>query len=516
MFFLFSCVKTHYFRNIYNSANDLLYATENFEEELFLKAHLHDGNVYILRDTWTVDTIDNTVSGTGEFYDFSRSVLNTGDFVIPIHNISVFETNKNLTEVINQRKAVLGILTGVEVIFGLYCITVPKACYGSCPTFYIDPEHNFHYADAEGFSNAILPSMEYGDIDALGNHKIKDKIFSITMKNEALETHCVNSVNILAYPLRAGERVYQSPDAEFFLCKSNYQLSRAITKDDDITQYLKYNDKNEWVIPADEDNMKSKTSVILEFDNTQNLASPGFILHFRQSLMTTFLLYSAYNHMGNRVGDFLAKMNSGQTIQNRFAFFREILGDIEIYIWDYENGDWVIQGSFYETGPIAINKQMIPLDQNQFGKDIRIKMILNEGLWKIDYAALTNIEKEVELEVLDPLEILVNNKPDRFALSKITDTTKHLISLPGNQWEFVFEMPDNHIDYELFLYSKGYYLSWIHRDWTASRDLYKLRQMLKNPRRYLRKQASEYKEYESKMEELFWNSRIDKNVFSNF
>ena len=33
---------------------------------------------------------------------------------------------------------------------------------------------NFHYADAEGFSNAIAPSMEYYDIDAINHQPISD------------------------------------------------------------------------------------------------------------------------------------------------------------------------------------------------------------------------------------------------------------------------------------------------------------------------------------------------------
>jgi len=76
---------------------------------------------------------------------------------------------------------------------------------------------NFQYADAEGFSNAIAPSLEYYDIDALNMKTILNKVFSITMNNEALETHCLNAAKLFAFPRKKDERMYQTSTNTFFI-----------------------------------------------------------------------------------------------------------------------------------------------------------------------------------------------------------------------------------------------------------------------------------------------------------
>ena len=118
---------------------------------------------------------------------------------IQIDSVAIFETNTKILDPEAKRIHELTILAAIDAALGLICVIVSKSCFGSCPTFYINSDDQFHYSDAEGFSNAIAPSMEYFDIDALNNPPITASKFSITMKNEALETHCVNDVKLLAH-----------------------------------------------------------------------------------------------------------------------------------------------------------------------------------------------------------------------------------------------------------------------------------------------------------------------------
>ena len=101
------------------------------------------------------------LTGTGSMYDFNRKVSFVGDVSVPLDSVALFETNVKIKDPEKSRIAALAILTGINVAAGIICIISPKTCYGSCPTFYINSDDDFHYSDAEGFSNAILPSMEY-------------------------------------------------------------------------------------------------------------------------------------------------------------------------------------------------------------------------------------------------------------------------------------------------------------------------------------------------------------------
>lgn len=509
--------KTYYFRSNYKDTNSLIHATNNIQTKPYLKAHLKNGDVCILRDSWIVDTITNVLTGTGTKYNFNRIKISEGSISIPIDSVAIFETNKKIKNPEAGRIAALSILAGLDVIAGIICISNPKACFGSCPTFYINENDNFHYADAEGFSNAISPSLEYYDIDALDNKPLFQNTFSITMKNEALETHCVNDVKLLAYPRKKGERVYQSPTNDFYLCENNYSLTHASANEGDITTLLKNEDRQERFSFSDENNLSSKEEVFLTFNNVKNADKLGLVLNFRQTLMTTYFIYSAMGYMGDEVGDIFAKMEMNKETKEKLkGGIKKELGNIDIYLWNEQKNDWELQNGVYETGPIAINRQFIPLQHLSSSSKIKLKLVMNKGLWRIDYVALTNIKDKVKPIEITPTNILNKGKVDNTALLEIKNPEKYLISMPGSEYKFNFTLPSADTDYELFLYSKGYYLEWMREHWLKDKDLLKLKQMVDNPKKYLMVEAKNYKRYETTMEHEFWNSKIDTKTFSYY
>jgi hypothetical protein len=509
--------KTYYFRSNYKDTNSLIHATNNIQTKPYLKAHLKNGDVCILRDSWIVDTVTNVLTGTGTKYNFNRIKISEGSISIPIDSVAIFETNKKIKNPEAGRIAALSILAGLDVIAGIICISNPKACFGSCPTFYINENDNFHYADAEGFSNAISPSLEYYDIDALDNKPLFQNTFSITMKNEALETHCVNDVKLLAYPRKKGERVYQSPTNDFYLCENNYSLTHASANEGDITTLLKNEDRQERFSFSDENNLSNKEEVFLSFNNVKNADKLGLVLNFRQTLMTTYFIYSAMGYMGDEVGDIFAKMEMNKETKEKLkGGIKKELGNIDIYLWNEQKNEWELQNGVYETGPIAFNRQFIPLDHLSSSSKIKLKLVMNKGLWRIDYVALTNIKDKVKPIEITPTNILNKGKVDNTALLEIKNPEKYLISMPGSEYKFNFTLPSADTDYELFLYSKGYYLEWMREHWLKDKDLLKLKQMVDNPKKYLMVEAKNYKRYETTMEHEFWNSKIDTKTFSYY
>ena len=134
----------------------------------------------------------------------------------------------------------------------------------------------------------------------------------------------------------------------------------------------------------------------------------------------------------------------------------------------------------------------------------------------MDYLALTNIKEKVKPLEIAPSSILDKGKIDHKALSSINDPKKYLISMPGSAYKFNFDLPKHTDDYELFLHTKGYYLEWMREHWIKDKNLLKLRQMVEQPKKYLRVEAEAYKRYETNMEQEFWNSKIDTKIFSYY
>jgi hypothetical protein len=293
-------------------------------------------------------------------------------------------------------------------------------------------------------------------------------------------------------------------------------LSNAKANEGNITTLLKNPDQEERFSLSDKDNLNSKEEIYLNFENVNNSKDLGLILHFRQTMMTTYLFYSAMGYMGDNVSEFFARLETDEKMRNKFDATTKDLGGIDCYIWNENTKTWMAQTKINETGPIAINKQFIPFHNPQAGAKVKIKLVLNKGLWRLDYTALTNIKKQVKPIELSPVSIYNKGKFDNKALYEINAPEKYLISMPGSEYKFNFNLPSNNIKHEFFLYSKGYYLEWMREHWIKDKDLLKLNQMVYNPKKFLKQEAKNYKQYESKMEQEFWNSKINTKTFSYY
>lgn len=484
------------------------------ESNTYLKAHYKNGNLTVFKDNWRVNREQKTVVGFGKTYDYQRNPLTYGEIIIPIDSIALFETNRKLNPSEVKGIGAITILTSINTAIGLFCLTNPKACFGSCPTFYTNHNDVVHNANAEGFSNAIAPSMAYADIDDLNASAPAGGSFNLFMKNEALETHCVENIQVLAVE-NAGGKVLHGTDQKFYASHKSLLPERARGPEGDILSTVSKFDLNERFSLADENNLNTKEELHFTFSNTDLDSDFGLSLGFRQTLMTTYFIYSAMGYMGDKVGHYFAEVErNGKAIHQLKNGIKKELGNIQVYVWDPDLADWVDHGGFYETGPIAVNQQVLKLKENFSNqKEIRLKLVLNQGLWRIDNVALATINKELTPTVLSPKN-MVKNESNPVDFASFMDENQRIISMPGDEYSFQFTMPEKGKEYALFLNSGGYYLEWMRDSWIQDKDLLTLRQMLVNPKKYLKKQASSFKEYEKTMEEVFWGSRLDTKTFS--
>ncbi|HEY6572400.1 MAG TPA: hypothetical protein VI198_03705, partial [Candidatus Eisenbacteria bacterium] len=186
----------------------------------YLKSHMKDGTLYVLAK-WRVSERDSAVEGSGRHFDQARRPLSSGQYRIPLDSVALFEAN-----VVQTSSAIAGytVLAAVTGIVAVICLTNPKACFGSCPTFYA--EDDTALVQSEAFSAWVAPSLEATDIDALYRARPRGSTFRLRMTNEALETHSVRYADLLAVPHGEGERVGRTPDDRFRL----YSRPRSATR----------------------------------------------------------------------------------------------------------------------------------------------------------------------------------------------------------------------------------------------------------------------------------------------
>jgi len=465
----------------------------------YLKSHMRDGSVYVLTD-WRVDEAEHAVVGNGSQLDAHRGIVQRGALRVPLDSVALFETNVLHT---HSAVAALAVLTAASAALTVYCIANPKACFGSCPTFYAWDGQRW-LLQAEGFSASVTPALEARDIDALWRARPEGREFTVRMTNEALETHVVRTVNVLAATRPPGGRIVATSAGEFREARELWPPLRALPDAGDV-DLLRAFDGRERFRGADSTDLAKREQFELDFGNVP-AGDLGLVLATRQSLLSTYLYYQTLAYLGRSAVTTLATLERGDpAMQRRAAGIGEALGAIEVEVIG-RSGRWEPAGATRETGPIATDVRMIPLPADA-ARPLRVRIRLALGNWRIDQIAIAVLGARVEPERLRPLRVLRRGVPDDDALHSLRDSSRVLVTGPGDEYEIQFRLPPEPEREELFLETQGYYLEWIRQQWLSEENLPRAAQIFLDPAGALRRMAPEYKQTEAKMESLFWSSR---------
>lgn len=471
----------------------------------FLKAHMRDGGLYVLT-AWDVNEADERVSGNGTLFDYNRRILDTGPFDVSLDSVALFETNAVR---VSSSIVPLTIMTVGTVAVGVYCAANPKACFGSCPTFYMPGERE--QILAEGFSASVAPSLEDSDLDALPSVYPTKGFVHLEMRNEALETHVVRWADLMVVPRGPAARAYSLTDGSLRRGSTPIAPISCAGAEGDCLARVERLDGIERTSLADSTDLAAREWIDLEFEIDPSVEGLrlGLAIGSRQSLLPTYVLYQGLAFMGTRAGEWLAALERGsESTRERTRGIGRVLGGIEVFTAD-PNGNWILAGSLQETGPLATDVRVVPLPQ-QPSAEIRVRLRLTRGMWRIDQAGLVLLGEEASAVRLRPSLVLRAGAPDTIALAHLRSRTEPLVTLPGDAYTLVYELPDKSSGYEVFLESRGYYLEWMRAQWLAEENSLRAAQMFLDPAGSLRAMAPEYKRVEPDMERLFWSSRYAK------
>jgi hypothetical protein len=352
------------------------------EESFYLKVHMRNGDVYVLSD-WKVDEARRMVLGVGEHYDSRRALLAVTTHEVPLADVALFETNVQRT---SPAVAALAVITGLSAALTAACLSNPKACFGSCPTFYVDG-----VLHAEGFSDAVAPSLEKHDIDALFRVEPEGRTLALRMTNEAYETHVVRAADVLVAPRPAGGRVFATGEGELWQATDLRAPTRCAASEGDCATAVRAFDDDWRSSVADAHDLATHETIALEFDVGPGPAAgrQAVAISARQSFMTTFLLYQALAYMGSKAGFYLAEIERGDpAMHSTLGGMRALLGGIDVQVRDAQ-GAWHTAGSFHETGPLATDTQLVVLPEGVDARELRLS--LTQGYWRIDAVALVTL-----------------------------------------------------------------------------------------------------------------------------
>ena len=474
-----------------------------------------DGTLYLLDSLLTNDNTD-TVWGYGSYFNQYREIVVTNKnpegllippaFKIPLSGVALFETN----DISGFKGKILAMtLVGVPTaVVSIYCMINPKACFGSCPTFYCWNGKDTVLM-AEGFSSSILRSFEKEDIDMLYHAKPLANTLKLKVTNEALETHVIRYANLLAVPRKKNERVFASDDGVFTRVTDIRNPESCFAPEGDCLEAVREMDQKERYSVTDGKNLAAKEYIEMNFNSIPD-GELGLIIGSRQTFLTTFLFYQSLAYLGNSAGNFAAMIENGNiSLQKKVNRVWEILGDIEVFFQE-RSGKWIKAGIIDEMGPIASDIHLIRLPSTG-QSSLKIKLYLTKGLWRIDYLALAKLGQSTEPLRIKPF-VLPGDKLncDRFKKPLLSDTLDPLVTLPGDSYDLLYILPDATEEYELFLCSKGYYIEWMREQWLKEENLQKTSLFFGAPKLFMKVAAKEFKLLEPTMEKNFWMSRYAK------
>ncbi len=459
-----------------------------------------DGRVYVLTG-WRFDPTEQVVFGSGHLLNVNRDTLAEGSFSVLLDSVAIFETNRAPT---SPAVAAMAIVTGVSGALTFYCLANPKACFGSCPTFYVDGEQK-GILQAEGFSRSVAPSLEAWDIDALYRAEPAGRESHVKMKNEALETHVVRQVDLLVVPRDKGERVFVTPDGAFWQATRVIGPSRCQAPEGNCLKQLQSFDGLERISQTDSTFLGAKETIELEFLGLPS-GKLGLVVASRQSLLSTYLFYQGLAYMGSAVGEWMAGLERGDRLFNEgIDRFTEVLGGIEV-LEQHPSEGWTVVGELGEPGPLATDVKIVPLPDSD-SSSRRVRLRLTKGQWRLDWLAIAAMEKEVKPLELPPFRVRNDAVEHHKAREILTESLQALVTLPGDTYVLSYLLPNNFESYEIFLQSRGYYIEWIRDEWLVEENPARAAIMFMNPTEALKLLAPEFKQIEGEMEEAFWNSR---------
>jgi hypothetical protein len=466
----------------------------------WLKAHLPDGGLYLLSQ-WEIDESQREISGVGSRWNARRDLVAEGPLAVSLDSVAIFESN-----ILHTSSAVAGltVLSVVSAGMTVFCITNPKACFGSCPTFYAPDETGQPLLMAEGFSASVSPALEDTDLDALFRTTPSGREFILTMTNEALETHVVRHADLLVAPRPAGGKTLAAHDGTWWQAPTLLPPKSCRGPEGDCTELLRACDGSERISLADSIYLGTKEFLELEFAHIPE-GDLGLVIASRHSLLSTFLFYQGLAYLGENAVPALVRLGSSQDSPQGSKTLGHLLGKIEIQV-PGPDGTWLTTGSTGETGPLAGNVHMLRLPALN-PADPRLRLRMTKGNWRLDYVALAVLGNQVTPVRLSPSAVLQDGIPDPEALADLISTDRTLISLPGDRFELVYDLPTGSGDHDVFLQSRGYYLEWMRNEWLAEEDPVKAAFMFRYPELALRYLAPKFKEIEPDMEAHFWGSR---------
>lgn len=443
-----------------------------------MRVHLLDGTTVVFRNGATVGM--GRLIGVGAAYPLLQDTLLQRRDTIALADVVGVETYEG--KVLMAQSVTASIAASAVTAFGTALLMV--AIFGSCPTLYADSGTG-PVLQAEGFSYAIAPMLEHRDVDPLNVRPGPDGIIRLELRNEAMETHFINHVELLAVRHATGASLVPDQSGKVVLVDDAHAFTAARDRAG--------RDVRPELASADGQLFASAPSTVasahvgdlddwidVDADNLAPGDSVAVVLRLRNSLLNTVLLYDGI--LGGRdAGDWLT--TGMLRIGTALEVSRWYVGTMGMHAT--VDGVPVPARAGYharlgDVGPIAYRDVAIVLPRsspNARRVHVRLRFVADE--WRIDKAFIGGHVSRPVAERVQLARVLVPTPADGGAAREDTAAFRalgdaddqYLQTMPGQRMMLHFNpgrssaRADSTTTY--LMAWQGWYREWLRGSWLA-------------------------------------------------
>ncbi|HEX6807583.1 MAG TPA: hypothetical protein VF118_06320 [Gemmatimonadaceae bacterium] len=432
-----------------------------------MKVHLLDGETAVFSNGVRISA--DTVHGDGRLFGITDSTASLGRDVhaIPLDNVAAMESFANYTKgaetAVMTTLAVSGAVLGTAALF--------KAIFGSCPTIYSDSA-GVPALEAEGFSYSISPLLERRDLHRLRAQPSANGTLSLDVRNEALETHYINQLELLGVTHAPDEFVLPDADERPLAARRISPVARAIDRaGNDVTKELAGDDslvfRSDSRTIARVDSGDLNDWIDLAIPVPRGADSIALLFHLRNSLLNTVLLYDAMlRPQGAGAVDFEGR--SLNTISDMVTLGRWYASRMGLHVSVRHGRTWDEAAYVPDAGPIAWRDVAAVLPANT-GDTLHVRLSFLADEWRIGkVAAAAEFRRPVAQRFAPSAVVDANGAPDEDARRSVSEPDgRYLETMPGQHFTVRFEtgsVPSDSLR-TFLVATEGYYTEWIRGGW---------------------------------------------------
>jgi hypothetical protein len=326
--------------------------------------------------------------------------------------------------------------------------------------------------EAETFSHSIARLLESRDIDRLRARADPAGTVQLEVRNEALETHYINHLQLLEVTHAPGQLAVPDADGRPVVLGDVRPFATAIDRAGrDAAPALAATDG----VTFQTDPARLDAAVAGDIEDWIDLVAPGplpaeaaLVLRLKNSLLSTVLFYDvmlasaghrAVDWLGSDLEQISTAIRLGRWVQRRLG--------LRVSVW--REGAYLEVARLPDAGPIAWRDVtvVIPIDSGE--PQARVRLSFTADHWRIDRAALAHTVGRAEGRMVSAARLTgADGRLDADSLGAIErPDERYLQTTPGQRFEVAFEAgrPSPGSERTFFLSSQGYYTEWVRGEW---------------------------------------------------